>query len=154
MERLYQTLPFKAQGSLKKRRWKDCKSHIMNVSKETASSRHNRTDTGKDSQRLWHHTQDLLRFKTHVFPTLRRESGQKATPLTKKLFAIDTCWKSDRSLFYNSVTVYSKHTSGQNPCQGEVSQHKTDSLSLSLKEVLFVSFSFFLFVFWFLFMYF
>ena len=104
----------------------------MNVSKETASSRHNRTDTGKDSQRLWHHTQDLLRFKTYDFPTLRRESSQKAAPLTKKLFAIDTCWKSDRSLFYNSVTVYSKHTSGQNPCQGEVSQHKTDSLSLSL----------------------
>lgn len=62
---------------------------------DCTSSRHNR-----NSQRF-ENTQDMHTFKPDTILAPRRK-GHKVLLLTKKLFAIDTCWK--RSVFSTVVT--------------------------------------------------
>lgn len=59
---LYQTPPFKAQGSMPKRRRKEKELEVAADSKKTASSRHQMIDRYMISQRLWHHAQDFRMF--------------------------------------------------------------------------------------------
>lgn len=67
----------------------------VNNSKEAASSRHNRTDTHRDSQRLWQHPQDLPRFKTDKIPTVKRKAD-RVPLLTEKLFVIGP-WRKEKN---------------------------------------------------------
>lgn len=67
---------------------------VMADSKETASSRPNRTHAHMNSQRLPQHT-DMHRLKPEKIPTWRRDGGLKVPGLTKKLFAIIICWQRE-----------------------------------------------------------
>ena len=57
---------------------------VMGDTKETVSSRHNRTDEHMRSQRLWQHAYGLHRFK----PGLRMGSRHTVSFPTKKLWSI------------------------------------------------------------------
>lgn len=47
------------------------------------------------TQVLWQYTQDLHMFKSDRVPALRRQIGHSISPLTKKLFVIDTDWQRE-----------------------------------------------------------
>ena len=53
---------------------------VMDYTKETGPSRHNRTDTHVHTQRLWQHTQGLNRFKQDKAPALREEVDMGSSP--------------------------------------------------------------------------
>ena len=72
---------------------------MVDDSKETASFRHNMTDTHKNSQRLSQHAQDTHRFKSDRIPELGRINGHKVPPITKNLFVIDTCRQRRKTCF-------------------------------------------------------
>lgn len=75
----------KAQEDMQKRRRKIVRAR---GGEWLLSSRH-KTDTCMNTQRLWQNTQYLPRCK----PELRRPRGHKIPPLTKELFAINSCWE-------------------------------------------------------------
>ena len=56
-------------------------------SKDTVSSRHNRTDTHINSGET---VTACIRLNQTKIPPLRRGGGHKFLPLTKKLFIVDT----------------------------------------------------------------
>ena len=79
-------------------------------------SRHNRTDTLMNTQRLWQHAQGLHRFKADGDPVLRGESGHALPFITRKLPSIDN--HLPRRHYFptvESLTEYTSHTQGQ-PC--------------------------------------
>lgn len=69
----------------------------MDNSKETVSSIHNRTDVHMNSEIVTTHTRPA-QVKPDKIPTWRR-SRHKVPSLTKKLFAMDTCWKRKKNQF-------------------------------------------------------
>jgi hypothetical protein len=70
----------RAQGATQKRRQKDFK----NQRGWLTSRKDNRAGAHKNSQRQWHHTQGLHRFKPDGIPVLRRGSGLQLPLLAKK----------------------------------------------------------------------
>ena len=69
---LYQTPPFKAQGSMPKRKRKDKELEVAADSKKTASSRHQMIDKYMISQRLYPQAQDF-----HMFIADKNKSTEK-----------------------------------------------------------------------------
>ena len=69
------------------------------------SSKSSRTDAYMSSKRTWQHTQDLHRCKPDWVSALRGGSGHGVPPLTKKLFAIDTCWQMEKSVFLYRMSL-------------------------------------------------
>lgn len=90
----YKTSPLKAQG---KGGGKIAKVRLGNDAKETASSRHDETNTLRISQRLGQHVQDLYRLKADKIPALKRGSGHEVPLPRKKLFAIDNLLAKENS---------------------------------------------------------
>lgn len=68
-------------------------------SKETASSKHNRADARMKSV-----SARPAQIQTRQISWWRRGSGHKISPLTKKLFTINTCWETE-SQFSSGVTL-------------------------------------------------
>ena len=85
-------LPSRLRGLWRRAEGKAVRARVMDVTKEIDSSRHYSTNAQMNSQMLWEHAQDLHRFKSERIPALAREGGLGVPPLTKKLFAVDTCW--------------------------------------------------------------
>lgn len=55
-----------------------------------------RIDTFMESQRLPKQEQDLQKFKPDKIQALGWGNGHKVSPITKKLFVIDTYWESKK----------------------------------------------------------
>ena len=67
-------------------------------------------------------------IQTRQHPSMKKiGSGCKVPPLTQKLFAIDTCWKKENSVFYKSSTGDINHNSGQAPYTRVVGQQEMNS---------------------------
>lgn len=97
---------------------------VVNDSIETGYSRWNRTNTYKNSQRLWYQAQDQHRFKSNKFPAYRRKNVNKVSPLNKKLFVIDTFEERGSQFSSYSVSEYVNYTPGRTTYSGIVGQHK------------------------------
>lgn len=100
----------------------------MASSKETLSSRHNRTHARINAQRLWLHAQGLRMFKSDEVTALRRGSKHIVIPLSKTLFAIDNAGKGKNNFLQWSNTGFINHPPVQVQCTGLVVQHKMDSI--------------------------
>lgn len=64
-------------------------SEVVDGSKETVFHRH-MIGTHMNSKRQWQNNKTCT-YKLYKIPALRKESGYKVPPLTKKIFIIDTC---------------------------------------------------------------
>ena len=84
---LYQTLSLWAQiyGDEEEEERKN--PEVTDDSMETVSSRRHRSHTRRNSQTLWQYAQGLHLSNS----VLGGGSGHKVPPLSKKLFAVDTC---------------------------------------------------------------
>lgn len=76
----------------------------MDDCKGTVSSRHNRIDAHANSQILWQDTGTYTGSSPRS-PALRGRSGHGILTLTKKLFAIDTCWQMEKSVFLYRMSL-------------------------------------------------
>lgn len=76
--------------------------------------------SGINSQALWQHTQDLLRFK----PGVSALRGGSAHGIHGNTFVIDTTGKEQISFLEWRATGSIRHTTGQGPCTGVIDQHK------------------------------
>ena len=91
------------------------------------------TDAHMNSERLWQHALDLHRIKPYGVPSLIGESGHWVSPLTKKLFAIETYWQWEKSVFFNGVSLgISTTLQGRPPGSRAVGQHNTNSMFVFL----------------------
>lgn len=89
---------------------------------------HSRTNPHMNSQKLRQYVQALYKFNPDKVSALRRGSRHKIPPLTKKLFAVNTCWEGKISFLQWSVTGNINHTARQTWCSGIVAQHTTGSM--------------------------
>lgn len=69
---------------------------MVDDSKETVFSTHNRADTHERTEDVTH-TQDLHKFNPDKNPTPSRISRHKVLPVTKRLFATDSLWKREKT---------------------------------------------------------
>lgn len=72
----------------------------------------------------------MHRFKPDKIQELRRRSDHKVTPLTNKIFVINTCCESSKTFSPRTALCIVNHTPGWAPRPKEVNQYKTDSLFL------------------------
>lgn len=74
----------------------------------------------------------MHRVKPDKTPILRRSSGHKFRPFTKKLFVIDACWEMGESVFSRGETLSYQLQLWAGPCLGAAGQHKRDSMFICL----------------------
>ena len=89
------------QGSLQKRKWKDHQRWQMTPRKYQCIRELTEMTTACSR---------LHRSKPDQVPALRRGRGHDIPPLTKKLFATDSCWERDHSFSSISDTGCINHT--------------------------------------------
>lgn len=93
---------------------------VMDDSKEILSSRHNRTDAHKNSQRLWKHNQVSCRFEPDRSPSLRGGSGHGLPPSNKKTSKTNTELKGKFRVFFPMESTH--NNSGKAPFPRVTSQ--------------------------------
>lgn len=96
-----------------KRRHKDCKSQMWQMTPKEGSTRYNRTNKHTNPWMLWEHVQDLRRFEVDGVLAPGGRSRHRVLLLTKKLSAIYTCWKREHQFSPWSITGYINDTPRQ-----------------------------------------
>lgn len=93
----------------------------------------------------------MHRFKPDKIQELRRRSGHKVTPLTNKIFVINTWCESSKTFSPRTALCIVNHTPGWAPRPKEVNQYKTDSIFVCCFVALvgFCIIEFFVYMFWF-----
>lgn len=113
---------------------------MVNSSKETVSSRENRADTHMNSERLWHHTQDLHRFRVMKIQ-YREEAETKSQTSLISFCNLDLLGKRGNQIFSNDMKldISTRLQTGL----GMVGQYKTYSTVLCAFGFIFIRLPFF-----------
>lgn len=103
------TPPFKAQGFMQMRRWKDCKNKGVWQLQGNRASRHIRDDAQMNSCWQGQLCTRPARTQADNIPTQKSESRHSAPPLDKKLFVADSFWKRGKSIFLAGISLSVSH---------------------------------------------
>lgn len=131
----------KVLGSTKKRRQKSCKSWRWWIApRKQCPLGKNRADTHMNSERLWHHTQDLHRFRLMKIQ-YREEAETKSQTSLISFCNLDLLGKRGNQLFSNDMKldISTRLQAGL----GMVGQHKTSSTVLCALGFIFIRLPFF-----------